>query len=94
MEIILNNDDDGNKQQYSPMNPGYGDFKQYNNKTETKNEYNNKTTMTQEYKNYSPKVKESPKNEKTNVKYSNPFDNKGMEEEDYEEEAENSDKDE
>ena len=90
----INNDDDGNKQQYSPMNPGYGDFKQYNNKTETKNEYNNKTTMTQEYKNYSPKVKECPKNEKTNVKYSNPFDNKGMEEEDYEEEAENSDKDE
>ena len=90
----INNDDD-NKQQYSPMNPGYGDFKQYNNKTEMKNEYNNKTPIApQEYKYYSPKVKESPKNEKTNVKYSNPFDNKGMEEEDYKEEAENSDKDE
>ena len=90
-------DDKNNLQQYSPINPGYGDFKQYNKKTD--NEMNEegiyKTPIVpQEYKNYSPKLKESAEKEKKNNKYSNPFDNKEMEEEDYEEEVENSDKDE
>jgi len=91
-----NTDNNNNLQQYSILNPGYNDFKKYFYKSdiEMKNECNNLTPYIHEYKNYSPKLKESPKNEKTNIKYKNPFDNKGMEEEDEEEEEESSDKDE